>query len=130
MTMFGRSEHRTVLTQDRGIFVPTPAMTMEIDLERFRRVFRKIVRGLHYNNHGTPLAAEARIDVLPDLPRDNLHQAMAVLTGSWYGWENGVFLYKFSHVAERPETAMWLMIFYDRFPTLAIVNAPATDAKS
>jgi len=25
---------------------------------------------------------------------------------------------------------MWLMIFYDRFPTLAIVNAPATEAKS
>jgi hypothetical protein len=44
----------------RGIY---PTFLQNVDLERLRRVVRKIVRGLHFIRTGMPLAATTTIDV-------------------------------------------------------------------
>jgi hypothetical protein len=124
VTMFGTAKELTILRKQKGILVPTPVVKVDVDMKRFHRVFKKIVRGLHYANYKKPVAPDANIQVWVDLDRDAVHKVMATLTGPWYGWTNGVFMYKYSHLKGRQDVSLWLMLFYDRFAAMATVNVP------
>lgn len=50
-----------------GIYLPTPRPSFVADLNRIRRVVRKIVRGLYFAKKGSPLPPDIVIDVLPDV---------------------------------------------------------------
>ena len=124
--VLGRSEERVLLSEVRGILHPVVARTMNVEIERVWRVIRKIVRGLHFKNRGIPLTHRATIDVWEDLSQERLHELMALMHCPWYGWESGVFLYKFMGIAGHPESSVWLMVFYERYAILAVANGPVT----
>lgn len=123
------SDLRTALfAKSQTVMLPTisgiyaPHRTMNVNLNKIRRVCRKIVRGLHYGNFKETIPRNANIDVWPDLPQQQFNQFLTLFKNPWFGWNNAVFLYRFAKITDHPGMSAWLMVFYDYFAVVALVQ--------
>ena len=103
----------------QGIWLPDQRHVYHVDLDRFRRVVRKIVRGLHYARERKPLSYDAHIEVLPDLTDRDFDMFLSFFAEGWYGLGDKVFVYKAARFPDKPDHGMWLMVFYKSFAVLA-----------
>ncbi|MCE5250268.1 hypothetical protein LLG96_08615 [bacterium] len=107
-----------------GIYLGTvPAY--RIDTVRFNRVVIRYIKGLYRYDTGTRLPDDRHIEVIsdPDTIHQKRQQVEQLLAGSESkNIQEGVFWYAWGQAVDNPAASFWLLVFYDAFPIIAVIN--------
>ena len=103
------------------------------DLERIKRVFQKIIKGLYFTETGSMFPLNYEITVYPGFQRTaaDLMVASLVQTGALTRqFRNNVFRFVFAKDLNDPAVTLWVMSFYNGYHSIAITHPPGTEASN
>jgi hypothetical protein len=98
----------------QGIILPQ-RLSYTVDLDRVRRVMRKVVRGLYYHGTGEPLPPDADITTEPQMEEARFQEVWKLVGNKpWLSIGGTVFMYRWGRVPDVPAASAFLMVWYDR----------------
>jgi len=121
----GKLRRLVIRTKSGRIAATAPAIA--VDAQRMQRVAQRYLRGLFSHVHGRRLALSASIvvQVDPDAVNSQKAEIERLLAGSpGRIVQQGVFWFVQRITTDNPKVSVWLLVFFDQYPLLAVITEP------
>ncbi|HEY2851213.1 MAG TPA: hypothetical protein VGJ18_00100 [Gemmatimonadaceae bacterium] len=127
LARFFANNVRDVEVRTPGGLIVERAPGFTVDNTRLARVLERITRGLYFREKGERVRGTHRVIVNPAFERDqpSIAAALRYVTGRDPVKIGDVFWYAWNAASDEPSTTIWLMVFYDAVPFVALTANPS-----